>query len=57
MLDALRAVLREERGGSGLKTEKTVRAQEAGDVGNDVLGFLLALQDDEAPGCGNGDCP
>ena len=47
MLDALRAVLREEWGGAGLTTEKSVRAQEAGDVGDDVLGFLLDLQGDD----------
>ena len=47
MLDALRTVLREEWGGVGSTTEKPARAQEAGDVGNDVLGFLLALQDDD----------
>ena len=50
MLDALRAVLRavlrEEWGGS-LTTEKCVQPQEAGDVGDDVLGFLLALQGDD----------
>lgn len=50
MLDALRAVLREEWDGSGLKTEKTMRAQEVGDVGDDVLGFLSALQNDDAGG-------
>lgn len=50
MLDALRAVLREEWGGS-FTTEKCVQPQEAGDVGDDVLGFLLALQggDETAP--------
>lgn len=47
MLDALRAVLREEWGGGSLATEKCVQPQETGDVGNDVLGFLLALQDDD----------
>ena len=46
MLDALRAVLREEWGGVSLTTEKCVQPQEAGNVGNDVLGFLLALQND-----------
>ena len=50
MLDALRAVLREEWGGS-LTTEKCVQPQEAGDVGDDGLGFLLDLQggDETAP--------
>ena len=50
MLDALRAVLREEWGSSSVKTEKSARTQEAGDVGDDVLGFLLALQDDGGEG-------
>ena len=47
MLDALRAVLREEWGGGSLATEKCVQPQEAGDVGDDVLGFLLDLQGDD----------
>ena len=46
MLDALRAVLREELGGARFTTEKHTQPQQAGDVGDDVLGFLLALQDD-----------
>mgnify|MGYP001073375533 FL=1 len=48
LLDALRAMLREELGGPGYisTTEKCVQPQEAGDVGDDVLGFLLALQND-----------
>ena len=33
-------------GGARFTTEKSMRTQEAGDVGDDVLGFLLALQDD-----------
>lgn len=49
MLDALRAVLREELGGSGCisATEKCAQPQEAGNVGDDVLGFLLDLQGDD----------
>ena len=47
MLDALRAVLREEWGGAISTTEKSAQAQEAGDVGDDVLGFLLDLQGDD----------
>ena len=47
MLDALRAVLREEWGGGSLTTETCVKPREAGDVGDDVLGFLLALQNDD----------
>lgn len=50
MLDALRAVLREEWGGVGSTTEKPVQAREAGDVGSDVLGFLLDLQSDDETG-------
>lgn len=50
MLDALRTVLREEWGGVGSTTEKSARAQEAGDVGHDVLGFLLDLQGDDETG-------
>ena len=50
MLDALRAVLREEWDGVSLTTEKSTRAQETGDVGDNVLGFLLALQDDGGEG-------
>ena len=51
MLDTLRAVLREEWGGGSLATEKSAQTQEAGDVGDDVLSFLLALQgnDETAP--------
>lgn len=47
MLDALRAVLREEWGGAISMTEKSAQEQEAGDVGDDVLGFLLDLQGDD----------
>ena len=47
MLDTLRTVLREELGGAGLTVEKHEQPQQAGDVGNDVLGFLLALQNDD----------
>lgn len=54
MLDALRAVLREEWGGGSLTTEKCVQAQEAGDVGDDVLGFLLALQGNDETALVNG---
>ena len=47
MLDALRAVLREEWGGAISTTEKCVQPQEAGEVGDDVLGFLLDLHGDD----------
>ena len=50
MLDALRAVLREEWGSAVSTTEKSAQTREAGDVGDDVLGFLLALQDDGGEG-------
>lgn len=44
LLDAVRLAIREELGGVELTTEKSARAQEAGDVGDDVLGFLRSLQ-------------
>ena len=47
MLDALRAVLREEWGGTCFTTEQSAQPQEAGDVGDNVLGFLLDLQGDD----------
>lgn len=47
MLDALRAVLREEWGGAVSTTEKSAQTREAGGIGNDVLGFLLDLQGDD----------
>ena len=46
LLDAVRAVIREELGGTNILTEQRAQPQEAGDVGDDVLGFLLALQND-----------
>ena len=46
MLNALRTVLREELGSISFITEPCVQPREAGDVGDDVLGFLLALQND-----------
>lgn len=47
MLDALRAVLREEWGGGISTAEKSAQTREAGNIGNDVLGFLLDLQGDD----------
>jgi len=46
LLDAVRQVIREELDNTSFTTEKTVQRQEAGNVGDDVLGFLLSLQDD-----------
>ena len=45
LLDAVRTVVREELGQARppIQTENTMRT-EAGDVDNDVLGFLFALQ-------------
>lgn len=45
LLDAVRAAIREELGG-GFEPKKE-QPQGAGDVGDDVLGFLLALQDED----------
>lgn len=47
LLDAVRLAIREELRGVELTTEKSVRAQRAGDIGSDVLGFLLALQEND----------
>lgn len=47
LLDAVRTVIREELGGVSFTTEQPEQPQEAGDVGDDVLGFLLSLQGDE----------
>ncbi len=46
LLDAVRAAIREELSSASFTTEQPEQPQEAGDVGNDVLGFLLALQND-----------
>ena len=50
LLDAVRTAIREELGSASFITEKPEQPQEAGDVDDDVLGFLLALQND------GGDC-
>ena len=47
LLDAIRTVIREELGGASFVKEKPEQPQEAGDVGDDVLDFLLSLQGDE----------
>lgn len=46
LLDAVRTVIREELGGVSFTTKQSEQPQEAGDIGDDVLGFLLALQND-----------
>ena len=46
LLDAVRTAIREELGGASFTTEQPKQPQEAGDIGDDVLGFLLALQND-----------
>ncbi len=46
LLDAVRAAIREELGCAGFTTEQPQQPQQAGDVDDNVLGFLLALQDD-----------
>ena len=46
LLDAVRTAIREELGGAGFVKEESEQPQGAGDVGDDVLGFLLALQND-----------
>ena len=46
LLDAVRAAIREELGSASFATEQPEQPQGAGDVGDDVLGFLFALQDD-----------
>ena len=46
LLDTVRAAIREELGGASFKTEQPPQPQQAGDVDDNVLGFLLALQND-----------
>ena len=46
LLDAVRTAIREELGGASFKTEQPQQPQRAEDVGNDVLVFLLELQND-----------
>ena len=46
LLDAVRTVIREELGGASFTTKQHEQPQGTGDVGDNVLGFLLALQDD-----------
>ena len=46
LLDAVRAAIREELGSASFTTEQPEQPQETGDVDDDVLGFLLALQND-----------
>lgn len=44
---AVLSAIREELGGVEFTTEKSARAQGAGDIGSDILGFLLALQEND----------
>ena len=44
LLDAVRAAIREGLGSANITTEQHTQPQEAEDVGDDVLGFLFALQ-------------
>lgn len=46
LLDAVRTIIREELGGISFTTEKQEQVQQAGDIGDDVLGFLLSLDKD-----------
>ena len=46
LLDAVRTAIREELGGVSFTTEQPQQPQQAGDVDDNVLGFLLALQND-----------
>ena len=46
LLDAVRTAIREELSGANITTEQRAQPKEAGNVGDDVLGFLLALQND-----------
>ena len=46
LLDAVRAAIREELGSASFTTEQPQQPQRAGDVDDNVLGFLLALQND-----------
>lgn len=46
LLDAVRAAIREELGGVSFVKEESEQPQKAGDVGDDVLGFLLSLDSD-----------
>ena len=46
LLDAVRTAIRAELGGASFTTEQPQQPQQAGDVDDNVLGFLLALQDD-----------
>ena len=46
LLDAVRTAIREELSGASFTTKQPEQPQEAGNVGDDVLGFLLALEND-----------
>ena len=44
LLEVIRQTIREELSGTRVTTEQCAQPQGAGDVGDDVLGFLFALQ-------------
>jgi len=51
LLDAIRTTIREElQKAKIVSSTKTEEQPQAGDVGDDVLGFLLSLQSDEQGG-------
>ena len=52
LLEVVRRTIREELRGVEMisATEKSEQPQEAGDVGDDILGFLSALQNDGGEG-------
>jgi len=54
LLDAVRTAIREELGGTSFEKERPKQEQGAGDVDENVLGFLLSLQGDEEEGSAGG---
>ena len=50
LMDTIRATIREELQKAAISTTEKVEQPRAGDVGDDVLGFLLSLQSDEQGG-------
>jgi len=47
LLEAVRTAIREELGGTSFEKGQPEQVQETGNIGDDVLGFLLSLQGDE----------
>ncbi len=48
LLDAVRAVIREElRGAGSVSAKENIEQPQAGDMDKNVLGFLLSLQEEE----------